>query len=177
MDLAEFARHHIVLVSLEAGRSILQTSSGDKNLSRKNAAPPKQPQAKPRNRLRISWKTAIKKVNAFAVEMRGAYCLRKFSSWVETWTCFLVQVMVMTRWQAAQKKTGYKASQWFVEQKKRLAEQQLGQLGNAVFARILEWIAHLNASHMAAVARSVRINVLLMYAGMIRGKWLRIVRH
>eukprot|EP00750_Incisomonas_marina_P010727 INCI16301.4.p1 GENE.INCI16301.4~~INCI16301.4.p1 ORF type:complete len:689 (+),score=118.24 INCI16301.4:69-2135(+) len=123
MDLAEFARHHIVLVSLEAGRSILQTSSGDKNLSRKNAAPPKQPQAKPRNRLRISWKTAIKKV------------------------------MVMTRWQAAQKKTGYKASQWFVEQKKRLAEQQLGQLGNAVFARILEWIAHLNASHMAAVAR------------------------
>lgn len=67
--------------------------------------------------------------------------------------------MVMTRWQAAQKKTGYKASQWFVEQKKRLAEQQLGQLGNAALARMLEWIAQLDASHKAAVARLVGASV------------------
>ena len=53
------------------------------------------------------------------------------------------QVMVMTRWQAAQKKTGYKASQWFQDQKKLLARQQLKRLGGHVLAQITNWTTQL----------------------------------
>jgi len=60
MKFDDFASQHLVLVSLETDDNILQTSSGDGNLSRKSAAPAK-PAVKKR-KFRLSWKAAIKKV-------------------------------------------------------------------------------------------------------------------